>query len=453
MSNYNSIIEQNNLDLTSILSTINELPDANEGGVDINGTIRNYTVAANETINAGDFVSIIPEPEVGTDTRVITSAQTGHFVAAAALDANRVFVAYSYGTSYLLYGRVYTVENGVATGGTAVKLSSTTNLANQQIGCVALDSSRVFISYASSAGIAYGMVCTINNTTITAGTGTALNVDSDDVVDGGCKVVKVAEDVVLMYWCEQMVNIWGCVCSIDGNAITAGSVSSILSTDGTPCARQVAVKDLIVYIPGEAVSDLDVPVSCVTINPEGLSFSKSDATYAYDTDVEDTAYHYIDTAATTLLPSGQILLTARTWSGPRMAYWCGASSNYGYGGNSPRSGCLVLGQTHLFFTDSLTTLSATFFEIANAGLTNAEHKSLSTGSNTGAYADYVIMGEDENDIFIIHSYGSSYTQSAIVLSNVLKAATTKNGSTPHGIAKTSGVAGETIEVYFPSLGA
>lgn len=54
MSNYKNEILANNNDLQNILTKIDELPAP---GIDINGVIEEYKVAAGENISAGDFIS------------------------------------------------------------------------------------------------------------------------------------------------------------------------------------------------------------------------------------------------------------------------------------------------------------------------------------------------------------------------------------------------------------
>lgn len=68
MSNYEPRIESNNLDLTSILSTINELPDAGSGG---GGSIETCTV--NIVIHSGGKVLTYGYSSVTNDNEVRTT--------------------------------------------------------------------------------------------------------------------------------------------------------------------------------------------------------------------------------------------------------------------------------------------------------------------------------------------------------------------------------------------
>jgi hypothetical protein len=265
----------------------------NKGGMSINGIIKDYYAYAGENISAGDLVEyvngIAGSTNLGTsvETDLVTSKYAGYKISAVALNENKVFIAHSYSTSYYLYGVVVTIDGASLVVGTDTQLNSTT-YKGQGISAVALDENRVFIAHGHNSNTIYlyGMVVTIDGTTITAGTDTALNTsmagtgynistcllpngnvfiahsygDSSNsgyqlyamvVTIAGTKITKGTDtaistvtrtgsyistcllpngNVFIAYGYEKKYYLYGVVCTIDGATITKGANTALNTT-------------------------------------------------------------------------------------------------------------------------------------------------------------------------------------------------------------------------------
>lgn len=146
------------------------------------------------------------------------------------LSSSQLFVAYGYGSSGYLYGKVLTISDSSISEGTAVALSSTTN-AGRVISAVALSSTSVFIahSYGSNQYL-YGIVCTISGTTITAGTDTALV--STAGAGAAISATNYSFSNVFIAHSSDTTNYYlnGIACTISSTTITKGSDISQLSS-------------------------------------------------------------------------------------------------------------------------------------------------------------------------------------------------------------------------------
>lgn len=140
-------------------------------GMDIDGIIEEYKVASDGNINAGDFVKFINNYEIpeGTENALYSQNGYGFGTSAVILSPEKVFIAYSNGsdTYYRLYGMVCTISNDIITSGTHTTLS-TQQYSGHVLSVVKLSEDKVFIAHSSGSNYnTYGIVCTINGTTIT----------------------------------------------------------------------------------------------------------------------------------------------------------------------------------------------------------------------------------------------------------------------------------------------
>ena len=154
-------------------------------GFKINGIIEDYYAYAGENISAGDFVEFIngvasQTIETSSAKEISNQKYSAYSTSAVALDNNRVFIAHCIDSSnYYLYGIVCTIDGATVTAGTDTQLSAE-SLAGYTISTVLLKDGKVFIAHDYGEGnhYLYGMVCTINGTTITAGTDTSIYASS-----------------------------------------------------------------------------------------------------------------------------------------------------------------------------------------------------------------------------------------------------------------------------------
>lgn len=208
----------------------------NKGGMSINGIIKDYYVYAGENISAGDLVEYINGVASKTDYGVSediaidnTNEQTGYAISAVKLDENRVFIAHSYGSSYYLYGVVVTVN------GASIEMSTDTAIesysyAGHKISVCLLSKDKVFIAHSRSSDYnLYGIVVTIDSTTITKGTNTNLETGSEE----GYRISALALDENRVFIAHSSGSstrhLYGMLCTISGTTITAGTDTAIVS--------------------------------------------------------------------------------------------------------------------------------------------------------------------------------------------------------------------------------
>ena len=111
-------------------------------------------------------------------TALSNTSQAGSRISPELLPNGNIFIAhsYAYNSSYSLYGMVVIVNGTTINAGTDVQLDSS-NYSGYTISTELLPSGKVFIahSYGNDENYLYGMVATINGTTITAKKDTQLN--------------------------------------------------------------------------------------------------------------------------------------------------------------------------------------------------------------------------------------------------------------------------------------
>lgn len=204
--------------------------DKNGGGFDINGLKKDYYVWAGENINAGSFVEFIngvasTTTVTSSDTKLSTTTKSGYAISAVELQNGNVFIAHSNFTSnYLyLYGIVVMIDGATITYGTDTQLSSSCEA--KYISTVLLPSGNVFISWGSNGF--YGVVCSINGTTITTGTSKSISSGQNTACISSCLLNN--GNVFISYNNPANTNyyLYGVVASINGTTITYGTKTQI----------------------------------------------------------------------------------------------------------------------------------------------------------------------------------------------------------------------------------
>jgi hypothetical protein len=230
----------------------------NKGGMSINGIIKDYYAYAGEQISAGDLVEFINGVAGQTnygqsiDTQISSESLTGARMSAIQLDENRVFIAHSYSSNYHLYGIVLTINRITITYGTDTQLSST-NGSGTCISAEVLGNGNVFIAHRSDnvtrQSYLNGIVCVINGTTITAGTDTRLT--STAATGNTISTVLLQDNKVFIAHSESSDYYYldATICTINGTTITAGTITSISATKYTGYAiSAVKLDDNRVFI-------------------------------------------------------------------------------------------------------------------------------------------------------------------------------------------------------------
>ena len=188
----------------------------------VNGIVEQYK-AATTTISADTLVefvngSLTDAVVPGADTNLATVPSESYYaMCAVALDASKVFIVL-HGENYL-YGVVCTISGTTITAGTIAQVTPVNALSNY-VSAVALDSSRVFITCARIESRLCGVVCTINGTTITAGTDTQLSTVTNSYYYASAVALGINRVFVAH---RNGRYLYGVVCTINGTTITAGT--------------------------------------------------------------------------------------------------------------------------------------------------------------------------------------------------------------------------------------
>jgi hypothetical protein len=211
-------------------------------GIKLNDVIEEYRyVAAGKQIKAGDLVNYINGAAGGTDygesvdTQLSTETYTGYTISAVQLDENRVFVAHSHKSSWLyLYGMICTIKGSTITYGDNIQLS-TTRYSGYRIALVKLDSNRVFIAHGQDQTnhYLYGMLVTIDGTTITKDTDTQLSTIAFSGAYISAELLPNGNIFIAHDYDSSNRYLFGMVVTIDGNTIIAGTDTVISSSTKT----------------------------------------------------------------------------------------------------------------------------------------------------------------------------------------------------------------------------
>ena len=366
-------------------------------GLKLNDIIEEFKyVYKGQNIKAGDFVNFIngvagQTTETSVDT-VIDNVNTyaGYKISAVVLNSNKIFVSHSYGSNYYLYGVVLTINGATITLGSDTQLSSTAYSGNA-METIVLDENRVFIARrngSSSGGSLYGMICTINGTTITVNTDTAINSSNYT----GTTISAVALDksrIFIAHRYNSSNALYGIVCTINGTTISKGSETSIsTATYASDTISAALLNDGKVFIAHNYGANYYLYGIVCSIS--GTTITKGTAT-----SLNNSTEHAGASISTRVLPNGNVLI-AHTYT----------SSYYLYG-----LVCSVSGTT----------------------ITKGTDTQLSSESYTGIEARMVVL--NDNDVLIAHTYTSSYYLYGIVCSisgtTITKGTDTQLNSTTH----------------------
>lgn len=112
-----------------------------------------------------------------TNTSISSSVYSGTHLSAVKLSNNNIFIAHSKSDSYHLYGIACSITDTTITTGIDTALSL--DRAGARISAVLLKNGKVFVAHSlmfgsAAGGDLYGLIVSVNNTTVTAGTDTGL---------------------------------------------------------------------------------------------------------------------------------------------------------------------------------------------------------------------------------------------------------------------------------------
>lgn len=218
----------------------------------VNGIIEQY-YAATEDVKANTFVEYVDKFELenpGEET-LISSQKISTSVSAVQLAENKVFVAFNIKNGYSywsVYGVVCTINNGVVTAGTTVAINTVedaTHTANNVV-ALALSSTKVVVVYSRDISetlvSVYGKVCLISGTTISVGA--EKEIKCSETYWGYAKAVALSNSsfIVVGESTGSTYRIYAVVCTVSGSTITTGTSKLIRDTSMGTDAKYAIVK-------------------------------------------------------------------------------------------------------------------------------------------------------------------------------------------------------------------
>lgn len=401
----------------------------NKGGTSINGIIKDYYAYAGENISAGDLVEYINgvagKVDYGesVDTQLSDVEKSGRTISAVALGENRVFVAYSYSADLYLYGVVVTIDGATITYGSDKKLS-TTNYTGFAISAIRLKENKVFIAHSHTNGYQlYGMLCTITDSTIKVETDIELASNNYQ----GYYISALALDenrVFIAHDYHSNDYLYGIVVTIDGTTITKGTDTSIHSSPYTSTRRSMCLlPNGNVFIAHSSGSSYQLYGTLVSIS--NTTITKKTVT---ELSTESNSGNNISVC---LLPNGNVFI-AHGYGSSYYLYGvvCSVSGTTITKGsdtllaNSANAGkvisCELLPNGKVFIARSGGTYSyllSTVVNIDNTTITIDSDTALTDTSNTNnRYTGYAISSLllANGTIFVAHSKTDSYYLNAQV---------------------------------------
>ena len=212
----------------------------------IRGILKEYYAAAHENISPGDLVEFVngiahKTQKTSTYKQLSTETYTGYAVSAVQLDDNRVFIAHSYGSNYYLYGMIVSLDGTTINTGVDTALVSSVN-AGAVISSIRLGNNKVLIShsYGTDKGF-YALVIETEGMTIkTKGTDTVISTLAND---GECisSCLLPSGKVFVAHTDYTYRELTSVIFTIDGLTITVGTHVSLATKDSSGAIISVAL--------------------------------------------------------------------------------------------------------------------------------------------------------------------------------------------------------------------
>lgn len=220
------------------------------------------------------------EITTGTDTKLSSLFYSGHLISTTKLTSNKVFVTVSStGTAYLR-GLICTIDNTEITTGRITKICDRESY-YFNLSVVALNENKIFISCSdniSSVRSLYGTVCTVDGTTIIPGTSTYLG--RTTYYEKTAETVLLSENkvfVVRIVKNNDEYYIYGIICTIDGTTITKGVDTQLFKSEQLSDNSEISVTaldtDKIFIVDSKASALLCVIEETTIKTVENLKFS------------------------------------------------------------------------------------------------------------------------------------------------------------------------------------
>lgn len=451
------------------------------GGLDINGLIENYYVYAGENVSAGGFVEFVngiasKKTETSVDTPISTNSYNGKTISAVVLDDNRVFIAHSHSTNYYLLGIVCTINGATIIPGVDTMLSQS-NYRGVTISAVKLEDNKVFVAHSAGTAIhLYGVICTIDNITITAGTDTTIV--GNDNAGHAISTIPLTNDRVFISHCNGTAfHLYGIVCTITGTTITIGTDVSLDGVEYSGLCVSVTElennKAFVAHNDGGAYY-----LSAMICTISGTTISKGTDTalvsgyehcgdYISAVTLKNTKVFIAHSRGSSYYLNALVCTINNTTITPGTDYALD-STNFESEGIS--TVVLPSGQVFISHRDNSQYLGGIVCTINNTTITNGGDKTLSSNKFQGTTTSSVLINDN---IFIAHNYDKDerylYAQifgidetNNVPTNNVttIKYETQVRPATSlpcNGVAKTSGTGGDStghkdiVSVYIPEV--
>ena len=183
--------------------------------------------------------------DIGTDTAVAAPSSLntycGRSTSTIAVSNENVFVAHSYASNYYLYGTACTVSGSVITAGEYTKINGSVAQTAAYIDTILVDSGDVLIvhSHTKSSYYLYGIVCTVNGTSFSKGTDTALD---NTTTYSGMNISTTKLDngnIFIAHAHTSSYHLYGAICTVSNKVITLLSNTMLSDTAYSAMATSV----------------------------------------------------------------------------------------------------------------------------------------------------------------------------------------------------------------------
>lgn len=429
------------------------------GASAVNGVPRRYTVQSGSSVTTGDFVEFIQNWGC---TRL---GDTAAAVSAAALSDTKVIIAYYNATSDNYAALVIDVDGTTVKAGAPVEISGPTS---GVISVAALSENKAAVAYVDADNQGTAEVLSVTGTTLTRGTGSVFSTAT--TYDTSVAVMS-ANKVLVTYRTSVSWGNYAQVLTVDGTTITNGTARSLATgVRWTRAVRLTESKALAVYdmYDWNYSTPQSVMARVLTIGDDGVTISTGSSTTVNGTGVNqfeitaltnDQVLLFFSDLNNSTRPTVALLNVTNTSVSKATSVTLGnstASHLAIVALGARRALAISTGYVNPKYTTEVyelsvhagtitTVQSVTLLEQTTAGLTcaNLVKTSQSSALFVGNIADNTLKG--------LGYWGMDIGDAITVAATDAAGGTSVRPATSNkynvGVAKTSGAAGATVDVY------
>jgi hypothetical protein len=409
------------------------------GGLEINELVENYVVTSGGNVNAGTFIEFVNANLFGAEYQAQTTGTSSVFVFGKINDNTVAIITRQTAPSNLLSIRIATVSGDVITFGSPFSITTASNFSNQ---LHVLDSSRIAHTYINlDNGAAIIQVFTYSGTTITGvGTAVTVNASGSDMHN----TVLAAPNTVICTWVSGGANGNARVATISGTTVTLGTSFNfqVGETYYQTLLRITDTTTLLFYRGGNSQivtvkvlsrsgTTLSTPGNTLTgaamFWGTGAIVSTNKAFLAYRHPSLTTGFGFVVDINGTSITMGSVIEITD---------------------NFQRPNCVALSTNValIAFTKGFSDAQAIsrLINISGTNMTLQPEVLLRTGST---YNNISVVALTESKLFFSIGPSTLNSSSFGLINSFGKTVRTATSGTVNGLAKTSGTAGQTIEVF------